>query len=305
MGYNDLIETFQSAKVVDFNKADDWDGPDAAYRLRSEYDDEESLADRLALLLDQPGADKLTHLIIGAWNSVCEGDSSEPIATAVVEAAPKLPALQHLFFGEMTYEECEISWINQCDVSPLIKAFPKLESFRVRGGTKLSFSKIQHDTLRELAVETGGLPRSAIREIFLCDFPAIDHLELLLGEENYGFDGGVEDLQPLLSGRLYPKLNWLGLMNSEIEDEIAAVVVNSPIVSRLKTLDLSMGNLSSEGVKSLEALAAFPNLETLNISHHYATEDNIAALKGVLKCNVIAEDRQETDEEWRFILHAE
>jgi hypothetical protein len=121
-----------------------------------------------------------------------------------------------LFVGEMTVEECEISWINQSDVSPLLKAFPKLETLRVRGGSGLSFSRMAHQSLRELVVETGGLSRSTIRETFLCDFPALERLQLQLGDGGYGFDGSVEDLQPLLAGKLFPKLEYLGLTNSEI-----------------------------------------------------------------------------------------
>jgi hypothetical protein len=247
----------------------------------------------------------LTSLIIGAWTGSCEGGDSKELVALLAKSAPKLPGLRHLFLGEMVVEECEISWINQSDVSPLLTAFPKLESFRVRGGSGLSFSRIKHESLRELAVETGGLSRGTIREIILCDFPALEHLELLLGEANYGFDGGVEDLQSLLTGRLFPKLTWLGLMNSEIANEIAAVIVNAPLVSRLETLDLSLGNLDGEGVQSLHGLAAYPNLKTLNISHHYAEEADVAALKKVLKCQIIAEDKQEPEDEWRPIVHAE
>ncbi len=122
-----------------------------------------------------------------------------------VRKPPSLPNLKALYFGEMTYEECEISWINQSGVSPLLRAFPLLEIFRVRGGTELSFSQVSHGNLRHLAIETGGLPSSVLREVFLCDFPNLEHLELLLGEEGYGFDGSAEDLQPLAGGKGFSK----------------------------------------------------------------------------------------------------
>jgi len=131
---------------------------------------------------------------------------------------------------------------------------------RIRGGSGLSFSRVRNDSLRELAIETGGLARSVIRELFLCEFPALEHLELLFGEENYGFDGSVEDLQPVFSGQLHPQLRFLGLMNSTIANDIAAVVVNSPIVDRIEVLDLSMGNLDDAGVQSLHGLAGKRNL---------------------------------------------
>ncbi len=256
-------------------------------------------------MLKQTGADQLTALIIGAWTEASGGDDSAPLVQKLFEVASQLPGLRALFMGEMTYEESEISWINQSDLSPLLKAFPRLETLRIRGGNGLSFSPVEQASLKEIAIETGGLPRSAIRELCLCQLPSLEHVELLLGEENYGFDGSVEDLQPLLSGKLYPKLKYLGLMNSVIANDIAAVVVNSPILGRIETLDLSMGNLDSEGAQSLLGLAAYPQLKRLDISHHYASEESVTALKQALKCEVVADDRQEPEDEWRPIVHAE
>lgn len=303
--YSDLVEAFHGLTVVDFDDADGWRGPDVAYRLREEYEDEVSIGDRLQTLVAQPGADRVAALIIGMWSGACEGDGSEAIVAKLVDAAPELPGLKALFFGEMTYEECEISWINQSDLGPLLQAFPGLQTLRIRGGSGLSFSRVQHGALRELAIESGGLARSVVRELFLCDLPALEHLELLFGEENYGFDGSVEDLQPVLSGQLYPRLKYLGLMNSAIANDIGAVVVNSPIVDRIEVLDLSMGNLDDAGVQSLHGLAAKRNLKCVNISHHYASDEAVAELRAALTCELVAEDRKDPEDEWRPILHAE
>ena len=54
-----------------------------------------------------------------------------------IEAADRLTGLTALFLGEMTCEENEISWIQQGDVTPLLRAFPRLEVLRVRGGEGL------------------------------------------------------------------------------------------------------------------------------------------------------------------------
>lgn len=303
--YSELLSEFHGRQVVDFDTEEDWVGPDIAYRLREEYGDEVSIQDRLAALLGQPAVTRLAALVIGAWSGACEGGDSKEIVNRLVESAPQLPGLRALCFGDITYEECEISWINQTNLSPLLSAFPDLEVLRVRGGSGLSFSRVQHKSLRELAIETGGLPRSVVRELFLCELPSLEHLELLMGEENYGFDGSVEDLQPVLSGRLYPRLKFLGLMNSTLANEIAAVVVNSPIVERIEVLDLSMGNLDDAGVRSLFGLAGKRNLRKVNLSHHYASEQVIEQLRGRLSCELIAEDKHDPDDEWRPILHAE
>jgi hypothetical protein len=305
MSYHVLTGVFGNQLVIDFEGAETWKGPISAYRLREEYEDETTIADRLDKLLKQPGVDQLKSLIIGAWSGSCEGTDASEIIAKLVEVAPRLPKLRSLFLGELTYEECEISWIKQSDVSPILEAFPKLEELRIRGGEGLSFSRVQHDSLKSLAIETGGLSRSTLRELFLCEFPALEHLELLLGESNYGFDGTAEDLQPVLSGRLYPRLKFLGLMNSEIANDLAAVVVNSPIVDRIETLDLSMGNLDDAGVRSLRSLADGHNLKRLNISHHYASDEVVQELQELLPCEVVADDKQDADDEWRPIVHAE
>jgi hypothetical protein len=303
--YDALIDKFGGQRVVDFENAKSWQGPDVAYRLREEYEDKTTNADRLESLLQQPDGGQITTLILGAWSGACEGNDAEQLVAKLASLAPRLPNLRALFCGEMTYEECEISWINQTDVGPILRAFPRLEVLRIRGGNGLSFSRSRHEGLRELAIETGGLPRSALRELFLCDLPALEHLELLLGESNYGFDGSAEDLQPVLSGRLYPRLKYLGLMNSEIANDIAAVVVNSPIVERIESLDLSLGNLNDEGLRSLHDLADKKNLVRLDISHHFASDDAVAELVDMLPCEVIADDRQDPEDEWRPIAHAE
>lgn len=303
--YDELVASYRGLPVVEFNTADDWQGPDKAYRLRAEYDDDISLDDRLSALLNCPDVDRLSALIIGAWSGACEGGGSAELVASLVRAAPNLPGLRALFLGEMTYEESELSWINQSDVGPLLQAFPRLESLRIRGGNGLAFTRTSHAALREIAIETGGLPRQALRELFQCGLPALEHLELLLGDPGYGFDGGVEDLQPALSGALYPHLKFLGLMNADIADEIAAVVVNAPVTDRIEVLDLSMGNLTDDGARALLGLAGKANVRTLNISHHFVSPELVEELRSALTCEVIADDPQSAEDEWRPILHAE
>ncbi|MFN0052802.1 MAG: STM4015 family protein [Planctomycetales bacterium] len=303
--YTENLSTFFDLPVVDFNSPDDWKGVRHAYRLREEYEDETTIADRLQALGGMPQARELTALVIGAWSEAFGESNSAPIIAGLAGVAAQLAGLRGLFLGDMTYEECEVSWIKQADIAPLLKAYPRLEELRVRGGEGLSISRVTHRSLRTLGIETGGLPRSVLRELFACELPALEQLELLLGEENYGFDGSVEDLQPLLTGDLFPRLEHLGLMNSVIANDIAAVVVNSPLVHRLKTLDLSMGTLDDEGAKSLQELAGCGNLKLLILSHHYITEAALQELRAALKCEIIADNPEDLTDDFRAILHAE
>ncbi len=303
--YTKHIEEFAGKKVVQFEDASAWQGPDVAYRVGVEWEDEHPFQERLAALLAQPGIDQLTHLVIGFWDSDFEGADSSAVVQSLVEQASRLSNLTALFLGDVTYEEQELSWIVQSNVTPLLNALPKLQWFQIRGSSELSFERTSHAALKTLIVESGGLPRSVLRQIALCDFPALEHLELHLGEENYGWDGTVDDLQPFLSGERYPNLRYLGLRDSNIVDEIAAMVVNAPITRRIEVLDLSLGNMSESGARSLMLLPRDGQLKRLDVSHHYIPEDVVAELKQSLPFEVVANDPQDMEDEWRPIMHAE
>jgi hypothetical protein len=306
MTISEHAEVFYGREVKTFEGPDDWEGPDFAYRVGITWDDKpQVLDDKFDQLIGCDGAKDLEALVIGCWQGEDSASSSESIIKALAGRRKKLPGLKALFLGDITYEENEISWIQQSNVSPLLEAFPKLEVFRVRGGNALEFAPVQHESLTHLIVETGGLPRSVIREICRCEFPNLQHLELWLGVAEYGFDGGVEDLQPLLTGKLFPKLTYLGLRKSGTVDDIAPVVVNAPILQRLRVLDLSNGTLSDTGARALLNLPSGLPLEELNLSHHYMTDEMVKRLQKTLKCRVVADDGQDPNEEWRGVVVSE
>lgn len=129
--------------------------------------------------------------------------SSYPIGL-VTAAADRLTSLEAIFVGDMTREENEISWIEQSDVTALLRAFPGLLELGVRGGTSLEFSPSKHERLRSLTIETGGLLGRVIRGILDSELPALERLDLWLGVAEYGGDADVSDLAPLLSGSRFP-----------------------------------------------------------------------------------------------------
>src|SRR5262249_2977768 len=133
------------------------------------------------------------------------------------------------------------------------------------GGNNLSFGNIQHDHLKELVVQAGGLPPSVIHEVGAAKLPNLEHLELWLGEPNYGGDATAEDIAPLLKPNVFPKLRYLGLKNSEIQDEIAGVIAMAPVLNQLEVLDLSMGTLSDAGAKALLGSPAIKKLKKLDL----------------------------------------
>jgi hypothetical protein len=158
--------------------------------------------------------------------------------------------------------------------------------------------------LKSLIIETGGLEPKIVKEVLALKLPALEHLELWLGTSGYGGDTTVEDLEPLLSGGLFPKLRKLGLRDSEIADDIAGVLSKSPLVERLSELDLSLGTLSDVGAQALLACPALKKLSTLDLHHHYCTQDMMIQLRQAFP-GVNLDDKQTGDDEDRYVAVSE
>lgn len=265
-----------------------------------EYEDGQRMNTEIERLSASPEAAQLTSLIIGDWGQAYE-NSSDEVVEALVKHSGSFPALRKLFIGDMSYEECEISWITQTDLSPLLPAYPELQSLTIQGGTDLGLSKLQHDKLEELIIITGGLSKKVLAEIAAGSLPNLRRLELYLGVDNYGFDGSLEDLLPLIEPGKFPQLTYLGLKNSEIQDEIAEALADAPILDQLHTLDLSLGTLSDKGAEALLASERIKKLQALNLSYHYMSDDMITRWRASgLPVDVSDQQKSDDDEDWRY-----
>jgi hypothetical protein len=247
-------------------------------------DAEYEFPELLDLFLAEHGGADLTALVIGAWDyeSMVEGlgrRGAADVIEALVAARRRMPNLRALFLGDITYDECEISWINHGDVSALLSAFPKLEEFRIRGAANLTFGALKHGKLRSFTIESGGVPEPLLREVWEAKLPKLEHLELWLGTASYG---GIEDtapLEPLLSGKRFKGLKYLGLRNCQIADAVANAVTKSPLLERLEVLDLSLGALTEAGAEALLACPAVHKLKQLDLHHHFISPVFVRELK--------------------------
>ena len=298
MTVNDTQAQYHGKPVVEFRMgdtiADRASVSTTAYRLAQDYDAEESQRDLLDAFLAQVDTHALDTLIVGAW-SEAHDESPKGYLDGLIERRAELPALRHLFVGDMTYEDCEISWIIQADYNALLAAFPQLQSLRVRGSTSLSLAPFAHDALRELAIECGGLPGEIVKTIAASRMPALQRLELWLGDDNYGFDGDVELYAGLLDAIDASRLQYLGLRNAQISDALALHLAGQPWLGKLDTLDLSMGTIGDEGARALCDSPHLAGLGTLDLSHHYIGEALQAKLKA-LPCKVVLDDPQDADD---------
>ncbi|MER6175868.1 STM4015 family protein [Streptosporangium sp. NPDC001681] len=279
---------------------------EAAWRLSVHvYDAKETFEEHFARFVETVDTTEVRAIIVGGWGEAYEVDASGPIRL-LAEHAARLPKLRSLFFGAMPSEECEISWIVQSDVTPLLEAFPLLERLEVRGGTELKLRPLRHDNLKILRFETGGLPPAVARAVGASDFPALEYLELWLGSENYGGDTTVADLEAILSGERLPALRHLGLQDSEIQDEIAAAVVSAPVLARLESLALSMGTLTDAGAEALLAGRSPAHLRRLDLHHHFLSDAMVERLRAAFSgVELDLSEQEKPDDDWYYVAVSE
>ena len=296
MTISDSTTTFHNKKVVQHDPDGALDpSPGIVYRLSLAYDDKRKMPELIDGFMAKADKATLAALIIGMWGDPYESGADDVIA-ALASHAPQLPQLRALFIGDMTYEECEISWIVQGSYKPLLDAFPQLEELRIRGGNDLIIEPFSHQNLRKFTIESGGLDEKIARALADSHMPKLEHLELWLGTDEYGFSGDVTLYQQVLERLSTPALRYLGLRDAQIADDLAAWLANEPRLATVKTLDLSLGTIGDVGAEALLQGSQLRNLTRLDLSHHYISEANQEKLRA-LPFEVVLDDPQEDDED--------
>lgn len=310
MGIYQHVETFAGRPVVDYRGDQPVPEPDGPVAWRVSYWDDDfteglsdGFRDHFAEFLSRVDPATVDALVIGSWGYAA---FKTPPIGQLREAASQLTGLRALFLGDILGDECEISWIKQDDVTPLLAAYPALEVLRLRGTDGLELDVMHHPALKELAIESGGLPADIVRRVGECDFPAMQHLELWLGVSYYGGDATADDLAAILAGTRLPALRHLGLRNAEIADQLATAVAAAPVVARLSTLDMSLGILSDTGAEALLAGQPLTHLRRLDLHHHYLSDDMMARVHADLPgVDVDLSDQESEDEGERYTAVSE
>ena len=305
MVFSEHATTFGGKEIAEYDPDSPLPNPaESIPRLSVEYDADISAVDLLQRLLMDPAAEQLTGLVIGMWDGEMMDAGPDELVELLIASADQLPNLRALFIGDITYEECEVSWLTMTDFSPLWDAFPKLEILKIRGSQGLSLGKVRHRHLKELYLESGGLSTEVLNQVISADLPELEVLSVYLGSSGYGWDGAMDDVMPLITAPPFPKLKSLGLCDSELADEIATAIAQSPVLDRLETLDLSMGTLGDIGAEALLASPKVKQLKKLNLTHHYISAINQARL-GDLPLEVILDDAQDGDPDDRYVAVGE
>lgn len=246
-------------------------------------------------ILADPEFSQVDDLVIGSW-----GDSWENGADIMIEEIianqEKFSHVTKLFIGDMDFEECEVSWIIQGNYEALFAAMPQLESLTIKGSTDLQLGQVVHPNLKSLTIICGGLPRDVIVSIRDAKLPSLENLVLYLGVEDYGFDGTVEDIASLLEQSDFPNLRSLGICDSEIQDEVTKLVLQSKYINQIHVLDLSQGTLTDKGGRLLLAqIPSHTNIQKLNLQYHFLSDEMMEKLEA-LPIDVNVDEAQEPDD---------
>lgn len=245
-------------------------------------------------ILSDPDFPELKKITIGCWGWAAE-DSCQPILDGIVENRERFSGIEEMFVGDMDFEECEVSWIIQGNYSRLWEAMPQLRELTIKGSSDLVLGNIRHDNLESLTIICGGLPTEIIQEIGRAKLPSLKKLLLYIGSDYYGFDGSADTIRTFLEKADFPRLEYLGIADSEIQDELTEVVLESKFMKQLHTLDLSCGTLTDKGGDLLlEKLPLYENIRILDVHYHYLSEEMVKKLKG-LPITVDASDPNEPD----------
>jgi hypothetical protein len=308
MTIHENLTEFFGRPVRDFAIGDDYAAfAGQAPRLRLDWDQHEkgvTFFDLFSSFVGQPRVEETEALVIGMFGGFeGQGDSTEAVELLVSNRA-KLPKLRALFIGDIISEENEISWIQQSDMAPIWGSFPELRHFQVRGATRLSLGRIIHPKLETLIVESGGLPLEVVREALGADTPELRHLELWLGDANYGARSSVGDFAALFAGRLFPKLRHLGLRDCDYADDLAKALATAPLLARLESIDLSLGTLGDDGGKVLAATPAVRNLKRLDLHRHYLSDGVMQSLR-TLGIDVDLDDQEKEHRDERYVAVGE
>lgn len=260
-----------------------------------QYDgDNKGAATMVEDILADPEFPELEELIIGSWGGAYE-ENCQPILDGIADHAEQFSHIEKLFVGDMDFEDCEVSWILQGDYKKIWKAMPQLKELTIKGSSELELGTICHEKLEALTIICGGLPEPVIKAIRKAELPSLKKLVLYIGVEDYGFDGTAEDIRTLLEQADFPNLTYLGLLDSEIQDELVEIAVECKFMKQLDTLDLSCGTLTDKGgAILLERVPAYPNLKKLDLRYNYLSEQMKQKLES-LSIEVNAEENNLPD----------
>ena len=139
--------------------------------------------------------------------------------------------------------------------------------------------------LRRLIERRARLPELEFLEVTGDHDDSIETLYIRNGRTTVSrCNGSFDDIAPLLARTDLPMLRHLGITNALFTDEICAALPGSALLSQLEVLDLSHGFMTDDGARALAAdPEAFAHLHRLDVSKNYLTQAGIDVIAGLAR----------------------
>ncbi|WP_392532541.1 hypothetical protein [Nostoc sp. C117] len=167
---------------------------------------------------------------------------------------------------------------------------PELKILQVRNTQNnfiIPINSLKHESLKTLIVDADGISDSNLAKVCNLNLPYLEYFELWLNRSDLS-NINIHSLAPVLSGESFPNLVYLAVRKCGNMSEVAQAIVNSPIMENLKVLELTDGNISNGDV--LLTSPAINRLHTLDVSGNRLHNNTIEQLS-TLKCRVIADSQ--------------
>jgi uncharacterized protein (TIGR02996 family) len=218
-------------------------------------------------LLPLPVCRFLRRLSFGLTHAAVRGGREEndyaPVIAALAKA-PELARVRHLEFGvqevviDEEYGEAEpLHPVG--DLSAMWSHVPRLRELMVKGA-EVTLGEVVLPELRAVTLELQRLDEQSFSEVLAARWPKLEHFTL-------SDTSGAVELEPLLHVLSPLPLRHLGLRGTAQTRAVLEGLVRSPLLKRLRVLDLSGAQLHGEAFEYLRKnLAAFRHLERLDLT---------------------------------------
>lgn len=271
--------------------------------LRQTYDpSSRPLAELTAAFLALPITRFVTALRFGLENN--EGDNSWGAVLAAVANSERGGAMRELAFDDYNRDDSELSWVPVGELGGHWDKLRSLEVLRVRAGAGGTLGAIELPSLREFVRESGSLNANELDEIVTAKWPNLERLEIWTGHPDYGGDTNAGQLRAFFApGGFPPKLKHFGLVNCAYVAEVWPMLMASPLLTQLESLDLSRGVLGDDNVELLLGAApTLAKLKSLDLNENVFGEASVKRLQAALPNAQLHDQR---DDEYRYVAVGE
>jgi predicted DNA-binding WGR domain protein len=264
-------------------------------------------------------------------------DIVDPWEKTLSSVAAKIPAsVKHVGFGGWP-APAAAAYVRMPNLAKVSKALPKLETLELTGNCS-ELGRLDLSELRSLTVRFADAESTHLEAVASAKIPSIERLSVWLGGQSYCVvddvieydydsdedEGGYPErfaaselegmethdvnmhvdanaLTAFLSHPFPQTLKHIGINSADLEGPILEAILDSPLVKRVETLDLSCSKLNdSRAEVLLKNKKALASLKTLDVSHCQLTKDMVKKLHGVVADLRADEQSEHSDQAFFF-----